>query len=169
MSYTTTEKFNKSNESGAIGEKISASILSNYWGLSHIKWNRSNKLKELKEWDFSGMRGGVLEKYEIKTDTYEYHKGRITNNMFLERSCGGRPSGITTTRADFFVYYYPYWEIMYIMNLRELKKFLQDKEWALGYGGDKKASYGWLINRFTIGNLFSKIEDIPKELYIKTC
>lgn len=52
-----------------------------------------------KGWDFKTEK----YKYEVKSDRLAYKYG--CNSMFIEFECNGKPSGITSTEADFLYYF----------------------------------------------------------------
>lgn len=179
MSYTTTALFNASLSQGAKGEYIMASYL-RLLGYRNIKKNTSKVLSLLKEWDLKADMFFDTIYFEIKTDLYEYYNGKITNNMFIETRCGGKPSGIDTSLSDFLIYYYPEHEVAYSMRISDLRRYLAEtSKHLLSSGGDSGAAWGYLINRFDLETGFSKwlglnneksffiIEGIPNNLFIK--
>ena len=52
-----------------------------------------------KSWDFKTN----LSKYEVKADRLAYKYGNKT--MFIEYECNGKPSGISSTEADYWFYF----------------------------------------------------------------
>jgi hypothetical protein len=64
--------------------------------------------------------------FEIKSDCYEYLKGFMTYNIFVETSCSNKPSGIMTSEADYFVYYFPYLEEAYFIQSDKLREFVRE-------------------------------------------
>jgi len=52
-----------------------------------------------KDWDFKTNEAC----YEVKSDRLAYKWGWKT--MFIEYECSGKPSGVTTTKADFWYYF----------------------------------------------------------------
>lgn len=167
MNYTTDKQFQKSFTQGQLGERVVACYLHIILGLKEIKFNTSNDLKTLRGWDIRGKINNQIRSYEVKTDLYEYHKGVLTGNMFIEVSCDKKPSGIKASTADYLVYYYPHLEVAYIMSKNILIDYLENN-WKthMSYGGDSGVSFGYLISREEIqkSNLFFTI-DIPKEIY----
>lgn len=86
--------------------------------------------------------------FEIKTDEWEYYHNKVTNNMFLEISCNGKQSGISASKADFFIYYYPRHEMIYLIEKNTLIKEL----YSMGgirssQSGDGGRVLGYLIDR----------------------
>jgi hypothetical protein len=82
-------------------------------------------------------------KYEIKSDLYTHRTG----NLFIEFECSGKPSGITTTASDYYIYFvvkgdgFDAYKIP-IDVLREACK----KPKAIKAGGDGWKSRGFLID-----------------------
>lgn len=77
---------------------------------------------------------------EVKSDA-QY---KVTGNFYVEYFCNGKPSGISTTKAEI---YYIYLDKLYILTTKELKykcrKYLntnRDKK-----GGDNMASKGIIL------------------------
>ena len=77
---------------------------------------------------------------EVKSDA-QY---KVTGNFYVEYFCNGKPSGISTTKAEI---YYVYLDKLYILTTKELKdkcrKYLntnRDKK-----GGDNMASKGIIL------------------------
>jgi hypothetical protein len=44
---------------------------------------------------------GKIEKIELKSETWQWEQ---TGNIAIEFACGGKPSGIATTEADYWVH-----------------------------------------------------------------
>lgn len=50
------------------------------------------------DWDWNIRRGDVWTKYEVKSDRVAHRTG----NFFIECRCSNKPSGIHTTKSDFY-------------------------------------------------------------------
>lgn len=50
-----------------------------------------------KDWDFRTANAS----YEVKADRYAHR----TNCCFIEYECNGKPSGITASKADYYMYF----------------------------------------------------------------
>lgn len=86
--------------------------------------------------------------FEIKTDEWEHYHEKVTNNMFIEISCNGKPSGIAGSKSDFFIYYFPKHETLYAIERKKLIKEL----YSMGgirssQSGDGGRVLGYLINK----------------------
>lgn len=107
---------------------------------------------------------GFFEKtLEVKTDRYEYFTGRITDNMFIEVSCNGKLSGVRGSKADYFVYYYPDWEVAYFITREKLLSLIHFGRRA-SQSGDKGKVVGYLLNRHEFSGEF-KIVKIKKDKF----
>jgi len=107
-----------------------------------------------KEYDISGTspKNGATVLYEVKTD--EYCKESLdSGNMAIEIECKKKPSGISCTTADVFVYYYYHLSVenLWMIKVDELKSLLKkihkDKGLKIVYGGDNNQSKMILLNR----------------------
>jgi ABC-type proline/glycine betaine transport system substrate-binding protein len=107
------------------------------------------------EYDFELMTNDGIKRYEVKTDDYEKYHG-ITNNMVIETRCRGKLSGIWTTNADYFIYYYPSHYIFYLIEVKELRKLISQRPDLFTYKkmGDGGLASGYVVNRFAVQNYF---------------
>ena len=82
--------------------------------------------------------------FEIKTDK----KGK-TNNVFFEKSCRGIPSGITSSKSDYFIYFLPrrLKNNLYFIKTENLKHILTTTfKHCINYdGGDGGRVISYLI------------------------
>lgn len=105
-------------------------------GVSNITYNNDNR------YDIKGVYKSNVTKFEIKSDRY-----KNTGNMALEIKDNDKPSGISVSEADIFVYNYTNISDIYVyiffIPLVELKKVLRDNQSKLKIikgGDDKEAS-----------------------------
>jgi len=109
-------------------------------------------------WDFKlEFESGKVHTFELKTDVYcipprvlngKVISGRDTGNIFIEFSCRGKDSGIRVTQADWFVYYFKYLGELWLIQVEDLKKLIQENNFSVGIGGDPGSdSSGYLIPR----------------------
>jgi penicillin-binding protein-related factor A (putative recombinase) len=105
-------------------------------GVSNITYNNDNR------YDIKGVYKSNVTKFEIKSDRY-----KNTGNMALEINDNDKPSGISVSEADIFVYNYTNISDIYVyiffIPLVELKKVLRDNQSKLKIikgGDDKEAS-----------------------------
>lgn len=107
-----------------------------------------------KDYDISGTspKNGATVLYEVKTDEYcteDYDSG----NMAIELECKKKPSGISCTKADVFVYYYYHLSVdnLWMIKVDELKKMIKDNykkyNFRIVNGGDNNDSRILLLPR----------------------
>jgi len=103
--------------------------------------------------------------FEVKTDDY-CTPDSDTGNIAVEIEYKSKPSGLSTTYAQWFVYYYKHlnednlWMIQ-VGNLKELIKNNRDKV-KIVYGGDNNDSRIVLIPRKQFRDHFG-VDNIKKE------
>jgi hypothetical protein len=93
-----------------------------------------------KGWDFKC--GDV--KVEVKADRLAYRYGN--NSMFIEYECSEKPSGISTTEADYWVYFmvHPNGSFLHFtLDTAELKKACEGC--VSKNGGDGYRSKGYIV------------------------
>ena len=89
-------------------------------GYTNIKFNDAYSIKKLKEYDLSADVDGVTLTFEVKGDTV----GQRTGNAFIEfRGRNDFPTGISTTKADVFVYVVG--DYIYCIPTQELKDIMK--------------------------------------------
>jgi hypothetical protein len=67
--------------------------------------------------------------------------------MFIETKCNGKDSGVIGTKADYFIYFYPDFEIMYLISIEDIKKLIKEHGVLSTQSGDGGRVTGYLINR----------------------
>ncbi len=95
-------------------------------------------IKAIKEYDIIVKHNGSETKYEIKADRFSYKTG----NLCIEIAYSGRPSGITSTKSDYWGYFVikPDGYDLYVIPTEELKKMAFSKQYKAIRGGDGKKS-----------------------------
>jgi hypothetical protein len=95
--------------------------------------------------------------FEVKTDYWEKDMSQGgSGNMAIEYKCRGKASGIRTTMASHFAYYFPNIsdKHLWIIKVEDLKKLLKNcvsKRVSGGetyYDSDKKVAKCFLIDRY---------------------
>lgn len=83
-------------------------------------------------------------KIEVKTDSWEKDYSDCTGNLVLEVEDRGKPSGISTSEADFYVWYLPYLdrEQVWIASTEFLKFGIAKKGWPLKPIGEYSEKMG---------------------------
>ena len=146
MMYT---KFKKDLIVGNEGEWNIANFFKSY-GFKNIKYNDDYK------WDIciTNPSNNKVSYFEIKTDVYK----RDTGNMAVEIRYRGKPSGISHTEAEFFVYYYRDSGDMYVIKCSELRDLIKQniEKLKVVMGGDDNQSELVLISRDDYCGYFQK-------------
>jgi hypothetical protein len=109
-------------EQGNNGERVIAEYITNKKPQYKVSEFRNDK-----KYDFritSTTENDLT--FEVKTDRYEHIKGFMTYNIFIETSCSGRDSGIMSSEADYFVYYFPDFEEAYFIKSDKLREFVNN-------------------------------------------
>ena len=106
------------------------------------------KIKEgcFKPYDIKIYEGNHKIYYEVKTDRYT----NKTNNVCIEHECSNKPSGINTTRADFYAYFVvkPDGQDLYIIPTIYIKEIIEKKLYHKNIsGGDGLRSKFYLFNK----------------------
>lgn len=92
-----------------------------------------------KEYDF------ILDdkiKIEVKCDRMAH----ITGNFAFEFKCFDKPSGITTTKADYYIYFIKYTGEAYKIPIKNILRACEMPDMIVK-GGDYNKSYMYLIKR----------------------
>jgi hypothetical protein len=81
-------------------------------------------------------------KIEIKTERDVWKR---TGNFVIETECRGKPSGLMTTQADWWIHAFynsdqDEIEFAFLFQVEKLKKYIDSKEHLVSYGGDDNLS-----------------------------
>ncbi len=91
--------------------------------------------------------------YECKTDFY-----RDTGNIFIETECRGKPSGISVTKAEWFVTYFKRLNEIWYIKTDKLKQLiynnLSSHSYRTGVGDANSNTCGYLIKKELFRNEF---------------
>ena len=106
------------------------------------KWPKTKRV----EGNFKGYDIIIPEKdwkIEVKLD----RRTLDTGNLFIEYESRKDPSGIKTTTADWWFYYYNPEDFKECIRVetKTLEKMIEDKNFKEVPGGDKDSSWGYLI------------------------
>ena len=92
--------------------------------------------------------------YEVKTDVFVSSK-KDTGNLVVEFESRGKPSGISVTEGDYYVYYMPKLNEIWNIKMSELKALIEDNEFRKVSGGDEGSNTKmYLIKRELYKNYF---------------
>ncbi len=117
--------FRRDLEIGQQAEKEAAEKLKKYFNCD-IEFNHDSR------YDIKTTLGHISRTYEVKTDLL---CGK-TGNLALEYECRGKPSGITTTEADYWIYKLD--DGFYRISTKELKNLIAVGKYSrMVTGGDK--------------------------------
>ena len=151
-------------EQGNMGEKVIANYITNKKPQYKVSEFRNDKKYDFK---LTSSTENDLT-FEVKTDRYEYIKGFMTYNIFIETSCSGKDSGIVSSEADYFVYYFPDHEEAYFIQSDKLREFVNNHkkdddgiEWKT-MAGDGGRVEGVCIHRNYHRKIFNVVK-IPKD------
>jgi hypothetical protein len=100
-----------------------------------------------KDYDVKMIENGHDIFYEVKTDRFTHS----TNNLCIEFEFNGKPSGISTTKANYYAYFVvkPNDDYdVYIIPVKSINKRIKKEEFKrVIYGGDKKMSKFYLFDK----------------------
>lgn len=137
-------KFKMNLNQGKKYEKIALEYLE-YDTVEHIEGN-------FKEYDFIISKDNIKYKYEVKSD----RQASITGNLAIEYEYNKKPSGISSSLADFWIYFIVYEdkEECYKIPSDELKEIIKNCRQVSG--GDYNLSKMYLINKSKLKNYLIK-------------
>lgn len=140
--------FNKDLSLGNKGENIVKKFLIDN-GCKEIENNDDNK------YDLKLLKNNRKITYEIKTD-FKCAPLFDTGNIFIEFECRNKASGISVTKADWFVTYFIYLNEIWFIKTTKLKKLINDNNFQIftDAGDLNSQTKGYLINRETFKNNF---------------
>jgi len=142
------EKFIKDLKKGEAGEGVVANFLQTK-GFKIISFNKDIN------YDIVVEKNNKLYRVEVKTDEWEFYNKKITNNMFIEVSCSNKPSGIVASKCDIFVYYFPHYNLVYMIKKKKLLEILLICGERKAFSGDGGRVVGYTINRLEYGHYFN--------------
>lgn len=152
----TRENFKKDLSWGEKWERVVATYLS-LNGASVNEFNNDYR------YDIKGAVTGVPTLWEVKSDRYPN-----TGNMAVEIKDKGKPSGISRTEADVFVYNYTNisskYVFLFFIDVKDLKSLIRDNfdRLKIVKGGDNKEAEIVLIPMKKFKTYF-RMEKIEKK------
>lgn len=125
-----------------------------------------------KEYDLEITKDGVKTTIEVKSDK----QASLTGNLAIEYECNKKPSGISTTTADFWIYFIVFpeedKEEVYKIPLEDLKNLIKGCRQVSG--GDGYRSRMYLLPKSVVQKFLTKPLDLINfknkknlDLYIK--
>jgi len=160
------KKFNKDLKFGNKGEKVVALYMA-INGMTIV----SDESGDNKDYDIV-MYSPKSDKnlyMEVKTDNYVDNEND-TGNIAIEIRYRDKPSGISTTKADWWVYYMPEISLnnLWMMECDKLKRFIKEniQDLKVVKGGDNNWSELVLIPRKKYAQYFG-VDTIKKKYFKK--
>jgi hypothetical protein len=144
--------FNKDFELGIDGEEFIKNFLISK-GFKFISENNDNKYDLLMSYNKSEI------KYEIKTDVF-ITKEKDSGNLVVEFECRNKPSGISVTEADYYVYYIPNLKEVWNIKMSDLKNLIEENDFKVAVGGDKGSNTKMYLIRRSSYRKYFKVYDV---------
>lgn len=96
-------------------------------GLSYLEYDTFQQApkRRFKDWDFWITRKGKKTYWEVKTDRHTHRSG----NIVIEFESSGEPSGITTTKADYWMYILEYEPTFFMIPVADLKQMIAEAKY----------------------------------------
>ena len=95
-----------------------------------------------KPYDIKVMNGDITTTYEIKADRMTARTG----NVVIEYKCNGKPSGITSSEADYWVYFIVGTQEYIKIPTNVVRQFILEKKYKNSIsGGDGYRSHMYLF------------------------
>lgn len=99
-----------------------------------------------KDYDLTIIKDDIKTTIEVKSD----RQASKTNNLCIECECSGKPSGISSTKADYWMYFivFPTYDECYKIPTNKLKELVKNKQKIIG--GDNRLTRLYLLNKNTL-------------------
>lgn len=112
--------------------------------ISDLKLENVTMAPSKKFYDWDIMANNIT--YEVKTDRYTSRTG----NFCIEFRCNNNPSGISTSKADYYAYYVTpnlkgAKDELYLIPTNDLKQIIKNNNFQVRNLGDNKKSECYLI------------------------
>ena len=155
--------FNKDIEIGEAGEGIVRLDLESVGG-KFVGDNKNNTHDLVMEMPKRNGDGYNLISYEIKTDVF-CRPDSDTGNLFIEFESRGKKSGITVTKAEWFVTYFKHFREIWYIKSDKLRDLISSNQFRMTeLSGDLNSNTkGYLIPRYQFKKYF-KVRKVPKNL-----
>lgn len=134
-------KFKKNLLQGQIYEKKCL----DYLDYDNVEYPPEGKFKD---YDLTIIKDNIRTTIEVKSD----RQASITNNLCIECECSNKPSGISATKADFWIYFivFPTYDECYKIPTNELKELVKGTKKVIG--GDNRLTKVYLLNKHKLQN-----------------
>lgn len=145
------KQFKKDLEISIENEKKVASFFEKQGFIVH-------QINEDKYYDLLIEKDDKIKKYELKTD-YFITKEKDSGNVFVEYECRGKPSGIATSTADWWIFYLINKNELWFIETYKLKNLIKEYKFNTTHtAGD--------IGSNTKGYLVQRTEELIKPNFI---
>jgi hypothetical protein len=106
-----------------------------------VQWDTCEIAKgNFKDWDIKLTHEGTDIYIEVKYD----RRAETTRNLAIEFECSGQPSGVSATKADYWVHFVKNSPFYYMIPIEDLRKAIEEKKYTRTVkGGD-----GWRANMY---------------------
>lgn len=139
--------FKKDIITGEHGEDFVRDFMINK-GYDFVSDNKDNKYDLLMSFEEKEI------KYEVKTDVL-LSPQNDTGNIVVEFESRGKPSGISVSEAEYYVYYMPKLNEIWNIKMDDLKNLIKSNNFKEVVGGDEGSDTKmYLINRRRYKNHF---------------
>lgn len=100
------------------------------------------------QYDIKMVKNNKITSYEVKTDV-KCAPLFDTGNIFIEFESRNKPSGISTSKAQWFVTYFLYLNELWFIKTNKLKQLITENNFQIFYdaGDVGSATHGYLIKR----------------------
>lgn len=138
---------------GEQGEKVVALYLMLSHNMEFIGYNKDNRF----DIAMRKREDGTEKTFEVKTDVY-VNELQDTGNMAVEIRHKGKPSGISSTKADVFIYFFRNLptDNLWMIKASELKSLIKENisDMKVVMGGDTNETQLVLIPKHKFKNSF---------------
>ena len=101
-----------------------------------------------KPYDFKVLENNTWIKVEVKADKMT----KKTGNICIEFKCSNKPSGITTTESNYYIYFVVGTDDVYKIPTNDIRKIIRNNNFITYKGGDNYRSEFYLIPKKYFGN-----------------
>lgn len=137
ISVEYNSDFKKDLEFGKEAENLTVKILKQ-------RWPKTKRVTGYhKEWDIEIPEIDMT--IEAKYDKQTEGPDRKTGNLFIECESRGEPSGIETSKADYWFYWYCSLRKLVRIPTSLLKETIRKNNFRKVNGGDSNSSKGYLV------------------------
>jgi hypothetical protein len=155
--------FEKDIELGEDGERTVRFDLESVGG-KFIGDNKDNSHDLIMEMPIRSISEYKLVSYEVKTDVF-CRPDLDTGNIFIEFESRGKESGISVTKAEWFVTYFKHFNEIWYIKSNKLRQLISENKFKThNDSGDLGSNTkGYLIPRYQFKKFF-KVRLVPKNL-----